>query len=213
MALQSAWFGPLPDSNYRSGRRAPVSFLCFHHMDGTLAGADGRFHNANAQVSATFGVPYYADGIVQWVLIGDTAYTQGGTADQPADDPLINDRCWSVEVEDLAQDRVPSAPFEFSDSQYARCAQIAREWGAVTGNPIDRDHVIGHREVPGLATYCPGTLDLNRIVEEAMAEYVTRDEFAAYQTDVRNALEAMKALETKTVLILREVRAALTALG
>ena len=53
------------------------------------------------------------------------------------------------------------------DAQYrvgaTLIAQVAARWGI----PLDRDHVIGHREVFA-AKECPGNLDVERLVHEAL---------------------------------------------
>jgi N-acetylmuramoyl-L-alanine amidase len=52
------------------------------------------------------------------------------------------------------------------DAQYAAGGRlitaVARRWGI----PLDREHVIGHREVFS-AKSCPGNLDIERLIEEA----------------------------------------------
>ena len=188
---------PAAPGNYHPGRFGnPVTLIIDHWMAGTETGARARFQNPDSLVSAHYGVTQ--DGhLIQYVSEDDTAYHAG--------DFTVN--VLSIGIEHEAS---PTAPP--TDALYTASARLHREIAERYEIALHIGTTVKpHRAI--VPTECPGTLDLERIVEEAMAEYVTREEFTAYQTDVRNALEAMKALETKTVLILREVRAALTALG
>lgn len=56
-----------------------------------------------------------------------------------------------------------------SDICHWRLAAVAVDLHRQYGMPLDRNHIIGHREVPGTyATACPGpSMDLNRIVRYA----------------------------------------------
>jgi N-acetylmuramoyl-L-alanine amidase len=53
-----------------------------------------------------------------------------------------------------------------TDAQYAAGASLIAAIAARWGIPLDRDHVIGHREVFA-AKDCPGNLDLDRLVGDA----------------------------------------------
>ena len=67
------WRGPLPASNYAPGQMGAIIGVTVHHMDGSLASADGWFHNPSAGSSAHFGISY--DGhVVQWVDTNDVSY-------------------------------------------------------------------------------------------------------------------------------------------
>lgn len=55
-----------------------------------------------------------------------------------------------------------------SDAQYAAGAALITAAASRWGIPLDREHVIGHREVFA-AKACPGNLDVDRLVEEASA--------------------------------------------
>lgn len=159
--IDATWMGPLPPSNYRRGRRVPIDTVVFHHMAGFFAGTDAHFKIAGIELSAHYGVPH-APFLAQWVSEADTAFHAGGDAQNPARDRLINDRSLGVEVEDSAAD-------VFTDSQYDRCAAIARMAHDVYGVPYDRMWMVGHRDVDGVLTACPGALDIDRIVRQAAA--------------------------------------------
>lgn len=64
-----------------------------------------------------------------------------------------------------------SPDWGISDACHWRLAQVAVDLHRQYGMPLDRAHIIGHREVPGTyATACPGpSMDLDRIVRYAHA--------------------------------------------
>lgn len=71
--MPGAQWRPIPQSNYSPGRSHPIIGVTVHHVDGSLASADGWFHNPRAGTSSHFGIGY--DGtIYQWVDTDDVAY-------------------------------------------------------------------------------------------------------------------------------------------
>src|SRR5439155_689507 len=67
-----------------------------------------------------------------------------------------------IEFEDAGE---PDAAPRTAD-QYAAGAALMREIAERWSIPLDREHVVGHREVDASQT-CPGNLDIDRLVEEA----------------------------------------------
>ena len=156
------WRGPLPGSNYMPGReRALIDRIVLHHMDGTLAGSHAHFTNPATRVSAHFGVG--RDVSVQWVATGDTAYHSG--------DWQMNLRSIGIEVEDLNRD-------EYTEAQYLALIKLVKDLAATHGIPLDRNHVLAHRQVTN--TECPGTLDVDRIVRDAGGDDMDRETFSQW---------------------------------
>lgn len=61
-----------------------------------------------------------------------------------------------------------------SEASYRTLALVVAYWSQKYNIPLDRDHVIGHREVytrfgASYATACPGGMDLDRVVRDAIA--------------------------------------------
>jgi N-acetyl-anhydromuramyl-L-alanine amidase AmpD len=54
------------------------------------------------------------------------------------------------------------------DAQYAAGAALVADIAGRWSIPLDRDHVIGHREIFA-AKACPGNLDIDRVIREASA--------------------------------------------
>ena len=136
--------------NFNTGRSGiGVDRIVFHYIVGTLAAADATFADASAQASAHYGI---GEGAVhQYVNETDTSWHAGDLA--------MNRR--SIGIEHSAdQSRPPE------DSTYAAsaelCARICRDYGLDPNTQI-----IGHSDV--VATACPGTVDLQRIISETAA--------------------------------------------
>ena len=66
---------------------------------------------------------------------------------------------------EFVDDRDPDG-VDRSDAQYASGAELIWALGLRWAIPLDRDHVVGHREVDASQT-CPGNLDIDRLLREA----------------------------------------------
>lgn len=84
-----------------------------------------------------------------------------------------------------------------SDICHWRLAAVAVDLHDQYGMPLDRNHIIGHREVPGAySTACPGpSMDLNRIVEYAYAILAARGTTASGGTRPIPEFEYEKDIE------------------
>jgi N-acetyl-anhydromuramyl-L-alanine amidase AmpD len=123
-------------------------------MVGTTAQANDRFQNPSSQVSAHYGVSL--DGsIVQWVKEEDTAWQAGE---------------WTVNLTSIGIEHEDGGDFNGirPDALYTASAKLVRTISLNYGIPIDRQHIVGHREVH--PTACPDALDIDRIVREAQGD-------------------------------------------
>lgn len=181
----SIWKGPIPVNNFDGGRLNPVRFVVVHHMAGTAAGADARFHNSTAQVSAHYGVLGSGD-VWQWVDESNTAFHAGNYT--------ANSESVGIEHEDNNAD-------DFTDAEYQASGALVAGICSRLGVPVQRGSwpsvsgVIRHGEI--VATQCPGALDIYRIIEIAqevdMALTDADKAFIAAQTEiVVNALVAVE---------------------
>lgn len=161
---------PAGAGHYAIGRGGEqVKFLVQHHMDGTVDGTTAWFRNYAQNTSSTFGIGVGpSPRRVQWVDENDTPYANGLY--------LANQMSETFEWEDLGQDTVASGAFPYSDEQYVVGSAWNRERALERGIPIQRGSWI--KQIPGIIchhdiinTYCPGTLDIDRIVKEARDVY------------------------------------------
>lgn len=161
--------GPDPPAVERrpTPRERPLAIVV-HTNAGTYLSTCRWFAEPAGAVSAHYLVGL--DGrVAQFVDEGDTAHHAGRVREPRA--PVVRERggdpnryTIGVEFEDggdpLAVER-PAAQYEAGAELIAA---IAARWGI----PLDREHVIGHREVFA-AKDCPGNLDVERLVGEAAA--------------------------------------------
>jgi len=130
-------------------RTKPVKKVVVHWFGaGTLESANNRFQNAANQVSAHYGI---SQGRVwQWVKESDVAWHSG----------VFTVNAESIGIE---HDANPSRPL--SEEDYKLSAELIREICKRHNLPINRQTIIGHKEVK--ATACPGTIDLDEIIKLA----------------------------------------------
>ena len=148
------WRGPVPQSNYAAGREgAAVELIVDHWTVVMFEGAVRRFKDPTSILSAHYVIGQ--DGrIAQLVSEDDTAYHAGNYA--------VNLR--SIGIEHEAGPAM--AP---TDALYAASAQLHLEIANRHGLTLAAGRtVVPHGAI--VPTECPGTLDLDRIVREAVEE-------------------------------------------
>ncbi len=140
------WIG---SSNYTLGRNGQsIKHIVVHHMDGTLSATDSVFQDTSRNTSAHYGVGQ--SEIHQYVKEKDTAYHAGNWNE--------NLQSIGIEHEDFASDN-------FSDAVYASSAALIKDICTRYDLPISRATIHPHNEF--VATACPGTLDIDRLINEA----------------------------------------------
>jgi Negative regulator of beta-lactamase expression len=149
------WLGPVPTTNFSQGRGGnAVSLIVDHWMATTFDGALAHFMSPTAQVSAQYLISQKGR-IVQVVRDEDTAYHAGS---------------WSVNQKSIGIEHEggPNLP-PFTSELYAASAWLHHKLSLDYGIRL----VVGESVKPHgaiVATQCPGTLDLDRIVREAGGE-------------------------------------------
>src|SRR3990167_417454 len=148
--MNITWKGsPNKDAN-----RKPIDRIVIHWFGiGTLESANARFQNASSKVSAHYGISNKT--IYQWVKEDEVAYHAGNYA--------MNQRSIGIEHDATSQD--DASPHNASEDTYKTSAELVKDICNRHSIPIDREHIIGHKEVS--ATQCPGTLDIDRIIAMA----------------------------------------------
>lgn len=142
--------------NFSQGRGGkPISLIVVHHTAGTLAGADAVFQDTVRNTSAHYGVGRGGE-VHQYVLEEDTAF-QAGVYD-------INQRSVGIEHEDLNAD-------DYTDIEYQTSAALIREICIRYNLPINANTIQPHRAF--VATACPGSLDISRLIELAQTGEAT----------------------------------------
>lgn len=162
--MNITWIGDKVPQNYQVGRKSVytgkqyiVQGIVLHWMDGTLSGTDAWFNNPKDVDSATYGIG--DDQIHQYLKEEDTAY-QAGRYEPDVNNPLANLNTIGIEHQG-------SPLITISDQTYETSAQLVADICTRHTIPCDRDHIKAHHEVSKVATSCPGTLDVDRIVKRA----------------------------------------------
>ena len=130
-------------TNYWAGRDgASIDYIVIHYTDISYARTLRAFNSLASDVSAHYVIR--GDGhIAQIVAEGDTAWHSGNA--------WYNRHSIGIEFE---LDRVTNPVF--TTEQYYAGASLVCAISARQDVPLDRDHVIGHNEVPGTTHTDPG---------------------------------------------------------
>jgi peptidoglycan hydrolase-like protein with peptidoglycan-binding domain len=160
---EATWWGHSPNS---SPRDAKVQYFVVHHAAAT---------SSVETLRTRFMAPNDRNVSPNWLIGKD-----GSVAEIV---PPDNYRAWTtgqfdhkaVTVE--TQNTSGSPDWGISEASHKAIAKLVAWASKRYGFPIDRTHVIGHREVPGQSTACPGpSMDVDKIValaKEYAAEVVT----------------------------------------
>ena len=146
MDYGGATWRPAYSGNYsgRFNRERDVNInrLVVHVAQGTVAGTVSWFQDSRSNVSAHYVV---GDGgaVVQCVRHEDVAWHAGNWT--------WNKHSIGIEHGGYADNRNT-----WTDAKYRASARLAAYCCRRHKIPVDRRHIVGHREVPGSTHYCPG---------------------------------------------------------
>jgi N-acetyl-anhydromuramyl-L-alanine amidase AmpD len=199
MPLNIKWIG---SPNFTSGRNGEKpQAIVIHIMEGTLSGTDGWFNDKKSKVSAHYGIGTSGE-IHQYVKDTDSAW-HAGRVDHPAW-KNIRKTGGSYKNPNLYTLGIEHEGIETSDwtpQMYQSSSSLIRELAGKWNIPIDRDHVIGHREIYSIKT-CPGEkVDLARLVLMASAIPVLGSVTTKINLNIRKAAAATSAPIVRTAPI------------
>ncbi len=169
---------PITQANYVKGRTDILNFpvrpdvIVIHVAVATLQGTFNTFNNPASQVSSHYCVGEMGE-VWQFVADEDNAYHVGVIFNPSA--RLVKERigkyrspnAYCIGIENAGNYPGDPTPDDFTALQYEAngelVASLAQKWNI----PLDRDHVIGHREIRSDKT-CPGTfVSIDRIIQIA----------------------------------------------
>ncbi|AGS71956.1 N-acetylmuramoyl-L-alanine amidase [Streptomyces collinus] len=143
--FRGARWVPASAANYRRADRPddyPVDRVVVHVTQGGYASAVKVFQDPAHRAAAHYVVR--RDGrITQLVRELDVAFHAGNRA--------YNERSVGIEHEGFVEDAS-----SFTDAMYASSARLTAAICARYGMPVDREHIVGHVEVPGTDHTDPG---------------------------------------------------------
>lgn len=137
----------IPTTNYDTSSK-PKTKIVIHWIVGNLASADAVFKKVGGGTSAHYGVE--DDQVHQYVEEQYTAYHAGNYA--------VNQE--SIGIEHSASPDRPA-----SEATYKTSGELIYQISKRHNIPLDRQHIIKHSEVK--ATQCPGTMDLDKLINIA----------------------------------------------
>lgn len=143
--------------------------MVIHTTDGSFEGAASWFATPESKVSAHYLIGL--DGqVAQFVDEADTALHAGRVVDPSIDltgreDP--NDWTIGIELEDGGD---PEGVVRTAD-QLAAATDLLRQIAWRWDIPLDRDHVIGHREIRANRS-CPGNVDIDELIAAARRQLI-----------------------------------------
>lgn len=123
---------------------------------GTLDGANARFQDDTTDVSAHYGIS--DDTVYQWVKEEEVAWHAGNYA--------MNQRSIGIEHDATTTKNA-------TEKTYQTAGELLADICKRNNIPLDREHIIKHSEV--VATSCPGTLDVDKIIAIAKGLNVSED--------------------------------------
>jgi len=151
----------VPSPNFSKGRSGyKPEMVVVHIMEGSLTGTDGWFQNTASKVSAHYGIGVNGD-VHQYVQESDVAW-HAGRVDKPtvALKPGVNPNLYTIGIEH--EGKVTSV---WSKEMKQASASLIKDICTRHNIPIDRQHIVGHREIYSVKT-CPGNL---AIVDELIS--------------------------------------------
>ncbi|WP_329577058.1 N-acetylmuramoyl-L-alanine amidase [Kitasatospora sp. NBC_01250] len=134
---------PTSYGNYNPANRPAdgqaIRYIVIHDTESDYAGAIASFQNPNEQATAHYLVRSSDGHVTQLVHTKDIAWHAGNKT--------INMHSVGIEHEGFAlpDDR----PTWYSEQLYQSSAKLVRYLAARFGVPLDREHIIGHDDVPG----------------------------------------------------------------
>lgn len=166
-------YSPLTDTRTNTSQKssrqgAKIDTILLHHMAGTdAAGVVGLMESGKRQVSANYAIG--RDGHA-WGVVPEEerAWTSGASGDG-GKGAAWDRRSITFEI----ADEKAGDPWPISSAAFEKVARMIADMSTRYGIPLNRDHVIGHRELwtryrASYPTACPGGLDLDAIVARAI---------------------------------------------
>ena len=144
---RAAWHRAADDNYTNSDRRArDISLIVVHVAQGSYSGTISWFDKSRSNVSAHYVVNRNGK-VAQCVRNEDIAWHAGD---------------WSYNRRSIGIEHAGYASEPKTARQYRSSARLSAYLSRRFGIPVDRQHVIGHRDVPGINRTCPGRFDFSK---------------------------------------------------
>lgn len=155
--MNITWKGA-DSSNYTEGRQGnSIAKIVVHWIVGRLEAADSTFQNPARNASAHYGVG--DNDIHQYVEDEDTAWHCG-------------DWLWNLKTIGIEHEGGPDIPI--SEDTYKSSADLIKSLCETYDIPLDKEHILPHNHF--VATQCPGTLDIDKLISLAKGDSMSNCE-------------------------------------
>ena len=171
MTTPITWIGSPHRYKGREGFRPEA--VVIHIIEGSLAAADSWFLAPESKVSAHYGVGRTGE-VHQYVGEADTAFHAGRVwkAKWGRLKPRVNPNLYTIGIEHEGR-----GASEWPDAMYESSARLIADVCTRWSIPIDREHIVGHREIYGRKT-CPNdAVDLDRLIAMARRAAVAPERY------------------------------------
>jgi hypothetical protein len=137
----ATWYGA-NDKNYTKSHRGAkdIDMIVVHVAQGSYSGTISWFNTARSNVSAHYVVS--REGKVAQCVRNDNIAWHAGD--------------WRYNKKSIGIEHAGYASEPRTARQYRSSARLSAYLSRRFGIPIDRQHIIGHRDVPGVNKTCPG---------------------------------------------------------
>src|SRR5687768_10002964 len=158
MSPEVTWIGTPHRNKGRGGYRPEA--VVIHIMEGSLASADSWFRAPESQVSAHYGIGKQGE-IHQYVGEADTAFHAGRVwkSAWTSLKPRVNPNLYTIGIEHEGK-----GESEWPDAMYAASARLIADVCTRWSIPIDRAHIVGHREIYGRKTCPNNAVDFDKLI-------------------------------------------------
>jgi N-acetyl-anhydromuramyl-L-alanine amidase AmpD len=134
-------FNPADPTNYTPNGMISYDYVVVHTMQGYYYGAQSWFQNPDANVSAHFCMRSEDGEVTQMVHLSDRAWHVG------------NSNAYAIGIE---HEGFVDEPAWYTWEMYTSSASLSRWLTDALAIPRDRDHVVGHVELPNQTHTDPG---------------------------------------------------------
>ena len=143
----SAAFELASSTNYTAASRvgSDIDVVVIHTVQGSYSGAISWFQNSSADVSAHYVIRSSDGEVTQCLWEEDIGWHAGNWS--------YNERSIGLEHEGYVDD----PDLWYTEEMYRSSARLVADIISRTSVTLDRDHIVGHVEVPGATHTDPGT--------------------------------------------------------
>ena len=180
-----------PSTNFHSRRGHKPELIVVHVTDGSFPGDLNWLRTPSSQVSVHYLIT--PAGKVHQLVAEDQAAWHAGRILNPTAKLLkknllgqvINPNLYSIGIEVSLQPLASPVPVQMSALK-----ELVRAIARRNGIPLDRNHVIGHKEIYAAKT-CPGPIDMNQLVFDLLPPPPTMVEKNEFKNKIINFIQSL----------------------